>query len=63
MTITRDDFVVRNILGFAIRTFNDVEMAKAWVRRHTAIHPGLVVEQVTVTETRRPVGFDQRQSA
>lgn len=51
--MTRTDFEAVNARGTTLATFGEIALARAWVKRNADIHPGLHVEEVTVTVTRR----------
>jgi hypothetical protein len=53
--MTRQDFEAVNGVGKVVRTFGDLALAKAWVKEHQETFPGLHVEEVTRSETRRRV--------
>lgn len=53
MTILRDDFEVRNGFGAIFLTTPDRDIAVAYVKAKSSTFPGLVIDQVTVTEVRR----------
>lgn len=55
MTDIRQDYAAINRLGRILITFNDLAMARAWVRERAAEHDGLHVAEITVTTTIRPV--------
>lgn len=49
------DFHVVNSLGRVLYTSPDRDLAKSWAKRNATMHPGLQVEEVTVTTSRRRV--------
>lgn len=53
--MTRLDFEAVNARGVTIRTFDRLELAKAWVREHAPEHDGLHVQAVTTTTRREAV--------
>jgi hypothetical protein len=42
-------------IGIVVRTFSDLELARAFVKARRSYLPDLVIEEVTRTETRRAV--------
>ncbi|MEI6439022.1 MAG: hypothetical protein WCO83_02345 [Alphaproteobacteria bacterium] len=53
--MTRVDYYAVNSRGTILRTFDTLETARKWVKAHHVEHVGLVVEEVTVTTSRRRV--------
>lgn len=53
--MTRTDYHAVNGRGTICRTFGDLKSARDWVKAHHVEHVGLVVEEVTITTTRRRV--------
>ncbi len=52
--MTRVDFHVVNARDVVIRTFDELPMARKWVREHAPEHDGLhVVEVTTIVQRRR----------
>jgi hypothetical protein len=51
--MTRVDYEAVNARGVTLCTFQDLDMAKAWVRERYAEHEGLHVVETTIT--RKPV--------
>lgn len=53
--MTRTDYEAVTARGATVRTFRTLEQARAWVSDHKGELPGLIVEEVTTTITRRRV--------
>jgi len=49
-----------NPIGTVLRTFSDPDLAKAWARKNAQQWPGVSVEKVTVTTTRRKLWTDHK---
>jgi hypothetical protein len=48
----RTDYAAVNGLGVKLYTFNDASKGRAWVRDNAAIHTGLHLVEVALTERR-----------
>lgn len=48
MTVLRTDFVAYNRLGVQVRSFNELDRARAWVRANAMFHDGLYLQEVQV---------------
>lgn len=46
------DYHVTNALGTTLATFDSLDLAKGWVRRHAERFPSIRVERVTITVER-----------
>jgi len=53
--MTRTDYQAVTQAGVTIRTFGDRDIAVKWAKDHGVQHPGLTIDEVTVTELRRRV--------
>lgn len=59
----RTDFHVTNALGTTLATFDSLDLARIWVRRHLWRFPSLRVERVTFSVTRKTVYRPANRSA
>lgn len=50
--IVRTDYAAVNGLGVKLYTFNDIAKGRAWVRDNAAVHVGLHLVEVAITERR-----------
>lgn len=49
-----------NQIGVVVHTFSDHRLALAWARRNASKWPGVKIEQVTRTETRKTLWTDHK---
>ena len=50
--VLRTDYAAVNSRGVILFTFSDPAVGRAWVRANTALHDGLVLEEIAVTARR-----------
>ncbi len=49
-----------NPIGTVLRTFSDPDLAKAWARKNAQQWPGVKIEEVIKTETRKALWTDHK---
>ena len=53
MQTHRTDYQAVNTVGTVIRTFDDAGAARKWAAANARTYPGVQIDEVTVTTTRR----------